>query len=105
MITTPTEIQQPYRLLQRQVENCQQDLTNKYGKDQETSPELRTIMGGVATLRMDIEEYIRQNKTIKEIKILEGRFQEYRRRLKPLIAKEENSRAENNNSRSNLVTN
>ena len=102
-ITTPADIQQPYRLLQRQVESCQQDLTNRYGTDQEASLELKTIIGGVDTLRLDIEDYIRQNKTIKEIKILEGRFQEYRRRLKPLIAKEENRKAENNNSRSPLV--
>ena len=86
----PKPVGQPYRLLQRQVENCQQDLNNRYRRDLSIGSELITVMDGVDLLREDIERYIREHRAVQEIKILEGRFADYRRRLKPLIAQEEN---------------
>ena len=51
-------------------------------------------MDGVDVLREDIEKYIKEHRAVQEIKILEGRFADYQRRLKPLIAQEENKKAE-----------
>ena len=75
----PPLMLQPYRQVQQQVNNCKRDLDNRFPIDKQVSPELRTVINGIDTLRINMEEHLIKFKVTPELKIFETRFQDYRK--------------------------